>query len=355
MTSSVCDTLPKRDAQADDRGSAASSHCLAAHGFQSFLPLFHIARSMTALAFAAGTVVVRTASQRPPRTHLCRPRVVAQRRAFSGAAVAAHPRCAAACAAADPRAPAARPRRGVYMLDKAETSPVIRVVAGLMAVGLLATSILPLSGGFADAFKDTGGVLVDQKLHRVPVFTVSDDEGRPFLVEAEDHLSRKGYFFMDPEDAQKYLARVKEEGAASAKVLPVGMDEALKFTMKRGRSSAKAVPEVFALFPSERELKIATDVTGGQFANIFGQDAVPIYYADGLAFASPVAGGDSGVAGGSVGAVYPLFFEKSKLDETLSGLREKDPVAAKAIGDIQVLSLQQTVKVRRDIPRRLPQ
>lgn len=237
----------------------------------------------------------------------------------------------------------------MYMLDEAKTSPVLRVVAGLMAVGLLATSILPLSGGFSNAFKDTGGVLVDQKLHRVPVFTVSDDEGRPFLVEAEDHLSRQGYFFLDPKDAEKYLARVKEEGAVAAKVLPVGMDEALKFTMKRSRKSAKAVPEVFSLFPSERELSVASESTGGQFSNIFGEGAVPIYYADGLAFASPVAGGDSGVAGGSVGAVYPLFFEKSKLDETLSGLQEKDPAAAKAIGDIQVLSLQQTVKVSRHV------
>lgn len=230
------------------------------------------------------------------------------------------------------------------MSEKAGPSPLIRVVAGIMAVGLLATSILPLSGGFSNAFKDTGGVLVDQKLHRVPVFTVSDDDGRPFLVEAEDHLSRQGYFFLDPKDAEKYLARVNEEGAVAAKVLPVGMDEALKFTMKRSRRNAKAVPEVFSLFPSERELKVATEVTGGQFSSIFGEGAVPIYYADGLAFASPAAGGDSGIAGGSVGAVYPLFFEKSKLDETLSSLRERDPAAAKAIGDIQVLSLQQTVK-----------
>lgn len=231
------------------------------------------------------------------------------------------------------------------MGDNPGTNPILRVVAGVMVVGLLATSILPLSGGFKNAFKDTGSVLVDQKLHRVPVFTVSDKEGRPFLVESEDHLSRKGYFFMDVADAEAYLARVKEDGTSGAKVFPVGMDEALKFTMKR-RSNGKKVPEVFALFPSEHEVRVATDVTGGQFLSIFGEDAVPLYYADGLAFASPVSGGDSGVAGGSVGAVYPLFFQKSKLDETLSGLRDKDPVAAKAIGDIQVLSLQQTVKVR---------
>lgn len=217
-----------------------------------------------------------------------------------------------------------------------------------MVVGLIATSFLPLAGGLKSAFKDTGSALVDAKLHRVPVFTVADATGRPFLTESEDGLSRRGYFFEDPGDAAAYLERVAasaDPDAANAKILPVSLDEALKYTGRRARNMGKSIPEVFKLYPSGDEVRVAREVTGGNFGEIFGEDAVPVYYADGLAFASGASGGDAGISGGSVGSVYPLFFEKAKLDETLQSLREKDPVAAKGVGDTQVLSLQQTVRV----------
>jgi Tic22-like family len=300
---------------------------------------------MSAAAFVAAV---------PPAAGLTRPHYSlspGHRHAFCAGAPPVFARrvvSAAAVAAGPPPPPPPRRLRiaPTAMADnKGGTSPLLRGVATLMVVALIATSVLPLSGGLKNAFTDTGGALVDQKLHRVPVFTVADGEGRPFLVEAEDHLSRRGFFFEDVSDAERYLTRVRSEGPADAKVLPVGMDEALKFATKRQSSNGKTVPEVFTLRASEHELAVAGEVTGGQFQATFGDDAVPVYYAEGLAFASPAAGGTSGVAEGGAGAVYPLFFQKSALDKTLDGLREKDPAAAEAIGDIQVLSLQQTVKV----------
>ncbi len=216
-------------------------------------------------------------------------------------------------------------------------SPLVRAIAGFMVVGLLASSVLPFLN-FGSGSVSSSSALVDAKLHNVPVFTVSDPEGRPFLVEAEDHLSRKGYFFIDPHDAEEYLERVREEGSDNAKLLPVGLDEALQLVTKQ-RTSGRQVPERFSLFPSEAEVAIAREVTGGQFASTFGEDACPLYFADGLAFASSNSKDDDDVS-----TVYPVFFQKSALDKTLSTLRERDAKAAEAIGEIQVLSLMQTVK-----------
>lgn len=233
-----------------------------------------------------------------------------------------------------------RPIRYIGMSSSGSgTSPLIRIAAGIMATGLIISSLLPFTGGFKNAFSDNGSALVDAKLHKVPVFTVSDEEGRPFMVETDDHLSRKGYFFVSPDDAEEYLARVKD-GTEDAKVLPVGLDEALKFTLKRRNGGSKSVPETFTLFPSERELDVAETTTNGEFGKIFPGNSVPIYYADGLAFSVGSSGGASSEATANV---YPLFFSKSSLEKTLATLREKDPAAEKAIGEIEVLSLGKRV------------
>lgn len=210
----------------------------------------------------------------------------------------------------------------------------VRVIAGVMLIGLIASSFLPVSGILRNSFSNNGEVLAETKLHKVPVFTVTDGEGRPFLVESDDHLSRRGYFFVDPRDAEGYLERVKQD-TTDAKLLPVGLDEALNYVMKR-KGNAKQVSERFTLFPSEREVNIAREVTNNLFAATFGNDAIPLFYVEGLAFAD--ASGETSTA------VYPVFFEKETLDKTLAALQQNDPASLKNLGEVQVTDLMQTVK-----------
>jgi hypothetical protein len=212
-------------------------------------------------------------------------------------------------------------------------SPALRAIAAFLAVGLVVTSFGPLLGALRSGSSEGGEALVDAKLHKVPVFTVTDTTGRPFLVESEDHMSRRGYFFVDPKDAEAYLQRVRDD-TVDAKLLPVGLDEALKYIL-RSKRGLKDVPEQFTLFPSERELNIAKDVTDDNFVSVFGENAVPLFYVDGLALAG---------SGERAAAVYPVFFEKETLDRTLATLREKDASATSNLGDIQVIDLLQTVK-----------
>jgi Tic22-like family len=219
--------------------------------------------------------------------------------------------------------------------DSNGASALIRSFAAFLVVGLVVTSFLPLFGSLKASFTGSGDVLVDQKLHRVPFFAVTDSSGRPFLVEADDHLSRRGYFFEDPIDAETYLKRVKTD-SIDAKVLPVGLDEALGYVTQR-KMASKDIPERFALFPSEKELATAREVTGGQFEETFGRNAVPLFYVDQLAFSSPEVGGS--------GSVYPVFFEKAALDKTLIAIKEGNVgKSAAQLGNVQVIDLLQTVR-----------
>jgi hypothetical protein len=219
--------------------------------------------------------------------------------------------------------------------DADGTSGGLRSIAAVLVVGLIFASFLPFFGSLKSSLTGSSDALVDQKLRRVPFFTVTDGTGRPFLVESDDHLSRRGYFFEDPNDAEAYLARVRAD-ATDAKILPVGLDEALGYVLRRG-SGAKGVAERFTLFPSAEEFATAREVTGGQFEETFGKTAVPLFYVDQLAFSSP--------DGGGTGAVYPVFFEKAALDKTLSAVKEsKDAGSVSQLGGVQVIDLLQTVR-----------
>lgn len=229
-----------------------------------------------------------------------------------------------------------RNRAGLVMKssESGDTKIFLRIVSGAMVVGLIASSFFPLSSILRTSGTSSGDALVDSKLHKVPVFTVTDKEGRPFLLESDDHLSRSGYFFIDPHDAEGYLERVKRD-TEDAKLLPVGLDEALNYVLKKS-GNAKQIPERFTLFPSERELSIAREVTDNLFDETYGENAVPLFYVDGLAFA------DS--SGDVTKAVYPVYFEKETLDKTLSAIRKSNPDGAKDLSEVQVLDLLQTVK-----------
>ncbi|KAI0565684.1 hypothetical protein FGB62_16g258 [Gracilaria domingensis] len=207
------------------------------------------------------------------------------------------------------------------------TSPVVKVVGFLLIGGLLFSAVQPLlrAGRATDA-------LLDAKLGKIPVFTVTDSTGRPFLSETDDGRLRRGFFFIQPADAEKYLEKVLEQ-SEDAKVLAIGLNEAIKFLDIR-TGPAKSVPETFELFPDDHEAALADELTQGAFQRNFGENGIPVFYLDGLAIKDDLQDAP----------VYPLFFAKEKLDETLNELKKKDPSALLDIKDLQIIDLKQTIR-----------
>lgn len=175
---------------------------------------------------------------------------------------------------------------------------------------------------------------LNAQLSKVPVFTVTDMSGRPYLSETEDGRLRRGYFFVKPADAQLFLERVSSD-SADAKVLTISLNEAYKFLGSKS-ASAKSIPERFELFPDDHQLAIAQEVTGGAFEQVFGKNGVPIFYIDGLGIKEGMDDNDK--------TIYPLFFEKEKLDETINNLKKSNPNASIDLKDVQVIDLEQTIK-----------
>lgn len=216
--------------------------------------------------------------------------------------------------------------------DSSSTSLIIRIGSVVVVIGLILTTFLPLAGVFRNGASDNGSVLADSLLAKVPIFTVTDQEGRPFLRETEDRRLRQGYFFVQPADAEKYLQNLAERGQENGKVLTIGLNEAVKYLEKS--SPATSVPERFELFPDGHEADIARTVTDGNFQKTFGDSAVPIFYIDGLGIKDSKEGE----------TVFPLFFAKEKLDETVKNLKKTDPEATIDLKDLQVIDLQQTIR-----------
>lgn len=210
------------------------------------------------------------------------------------------------------------------------TSPAVKLVGILLIGGLLFSTVQPLVTALSG--NRSVETLLDAKLGKVPVFTVTDSTGRPFLSETDDGRLRLGYFFVQPADAEKYLEQVKEQNG-DAKVLAVGLNEAIKFLDARV-GSIKSVPEKFEIFPDDHEAALAQQFTNGDFQKSFGENGVPIFYIDGLAVKDSK----------DEAPVYPLFFEKETLDETIKDLKKRDPSVALDLEELRIIDLRQTIK-----------
>lgn len=225
----------------------------------------------------------------------------------------------------------------IITMEKEEgTSVGLRVVAGVMAAGLVIGSLMPVFSGARLALNgDAGSAVVTEKLRKVPLFAVTDDTGRPFMSESPDGRRRVGYFFVTPADAESYLARVREitspEEAASARVQPVSLDEALPFVNRKGAARG-SVPETFEIVADEGETGIARQLTGGEFERVYGK-GVPLFFVDSLAL----------TGSGLDGPVTPLFFEKEKLDEYVEQAQSNGGEDIKK-EDVQIVDLMQTVR-----------
>lgn len=302
---------------------------------------------------------------------------------------AANPDTAASAAVA--------PRSGALLMqaggggkkkDGSTASPLVRGVTAFLLAAFLAGSFVPFLPTLTAFIKgDAAGTatsVLEARLRKVPVFAVTDGEGKPYLTIDEAAATAAGvrgggssgggavgYFFLDVADASAYLDAVRaqlptdEVTAATSPILfPVGLDEALAFTSPASSTAAAAArrangvgaSERFVLRPSAEEAATAEALTGGAFAARFGADAVPLFYIDGLAVVDEPA--DGGAPGGTV---YPLFFRKAELDTYVAAAEARDAAGVAAVRadgrlEVRVVDLSDVVaEIRRGGAGRLGQ
>lgn len=222
------------------------------------------------------------------------------------------------------------------MSEKKELGLAIRIFSGLIIAGLVLSSLSPLVGVLQNNVTNNGEVQVTKKLGRVPVFTVTDSAGHPYMTETEDRRLRQGYFFVQPQDAKEYLTTVQKESEdeGNAQVFPLTLNEALKYLELQG-SPPKSIPERFRLLGDRHEQQLANELSSGEFKKLFGDDGVPLFYLEGLA----IKDDDT-----PTGTQIPLFFEKEKLDETLAELKKNDPNTTLSEDKVQVFNFMDTVR-----------
>lgn len=233
--------------------------------------------------------------------------------------------------------------------DASNTSNVLRIGAGLLLAGFIFSSILPLFN--AGSSGPAGTKLLENKLSRVPVFTVTDSTGRPYLTETGDGKLRVGYFFVQPSDADRFLEKVRttDQSTASsspgstgfdindAKVLAISVDNVIGYLETSSSGSirpAKSVPEKFQLFPDDHQFDVAQQLSNGKFKDAYGEKGVPVFFMDGLAFKDEATGGK----------VLPVFFEKEQLDKAITDLKQSNPDALISEEDLQIMDFLQTIK-----------
>ena len=153
------------------------------------------------------------------------------------------------------------------------TSPFVRGITAFLLAAFLAGSFVPFLPTLTAFIKgeDTAAStsVLDARLRKVPVFAVTDGEGKPYLTVDDAAATAAGvgggngaataartpgavgYFFLDVADAGAYLDAVRaqlpadEAASATAPVLfPVGLDEALAFTAPSSSSAATALPNL---------------------------------------------------------------------------------------------------------------
>lgn len=227
------------------------------------------------------------------------------------------------------------------MVDDEKKVSMPQILAGGLIAILVASSILPLAAGVKTLFSSQSAneTFLQEKLSRVPVFAVTDSTGRPFLSEVNDGRVRQGYFFVQPSDATAYLDKVRSTpadggDAGDARIIAVGMNDVIKFLDGSSTSSSKSIPEQFQLFPDDHQVDIAQTLSGNKFRSLYGDNAVPVFYVDGLAFKDDKTGGN----------VIPVFFEKEKLDEAVANLKKSNSNVTISENDLEIMDFLQTVR-----------
>ncbi len=200
----------------------------------------------------------------------------------------------------------------------------LKRVAKTLAMSALSISLLGASIGTNPALA-LPEEQVSQKLSRVPVYVLGNNEGLVSIQTNEGESTQPNLpVFISEQDARAFLNREKTNNPSLASDTDVGIIS-LETLYQRTLASEERTFKV-AYVPDPKEVSQAVEINNAY------PGGVPLFYAqfeDGTLLPVTPDGGE---------AVYPLFFSRADLETELSYLAEQNPEAraAVSVGVIQL-------------------
>jgi len=213
-----------------------------------------------------------------------------------------------------------------------------QLVIFVVGFGFLFGALYPLINNslrFAQAPKEVSGAAtgmrqkeIDERVVRVPAFAVTDDKGSPYV--AEYNGQNKGYFFLDPADAEKFAKKVKELQSkdATVKVTPMTLDKAIQYV------KSKKNGDPFEIIPAQSQVDTALTIKNPDTCDIcWGAEGVtgkiPVFWIEGLGLERD----------GTV--ITPVFFDRGLAESYYAKLNKG------AAPKLEVFDLSATIKKMR--------
>jgi hypothetical protein len=184
---------------------------------------------------------------------------------------------------------------------------------------------------------------VRSTLAPIPVFTLTDSEGKPLVATVPDTNNASAApdsvagVFISQQDANTFLQELRTrnpEVGNNIQVVPVSLAEVNDLA---NESRTQPNPITFTFIPQQRQVEQATTIIRQTNPQIQEFNGVPLFAAR--------AGQDQGYLTISVNnqQVIPFFFEREQLDEMIARFRQEQPTMAATI-QVQVIPLEGVIQ-----------
>ncbi len=184
---------------------------------------------------------------------------------------------------------------------------------------------------------------VRSTLASIPVFTLTDSEGKPLVATIPDTNNASAApdsvagVFISQQDANTFLQELRTrnpEVGNNIQVVPVSLAEVNDLA---NESRTQPNPITFTFIPQQRQVEQATTIIRQANPQIQEFNGVPLFAAR--------AGQDQGYLTISVNnqQVIPFFFEREQLDEMIARFRQDQPNVAATI-QVQVIPLEGVIQ-----------
>lgn len=178
---------------------------------------------------------------------------------------------------------------------------------------------------------------VVRKLQRVPVFTITNAEGAPLVVEVADEENQASIVgvFISKQAAEAYVERLKSQNPEvgnAVQVVPLSLAEIYQRAQQSEEDKI-----VFELVPVRSQVDAALSLLRQEGQEVERFPGVPLFFARG--------GEDGGFLTVTRGEnqVVPFFFNKEDLQGMLDKLSESNPDQIPNI-EIDVVNLLQVIR-----------
>ncbi len=184
---------------------------------------------------------------------------------------------------------------------------------------------------------------VRSTLASIPVFTLTDSEGKPLVATVPDANNASAApdsvagVFISQRDANTFLQELRTrnpEVGNGIQVVPVSLAEVNDLA---NESRTQPNPITFTFIPQQSQVEQATTIIRQTNPQIQEFNGVPLFAAR--------AGQDQGYLTISVNnqQVIPFFFEREQLDEMIARFRQDQPSVAATI-QVQVIPLEGVIQ-----------